>query len=31
MTQAATTAIGLGMPNLCYAMVPGHIDIQTQG
>jgi hypothetical protein len=30
MTQAATTAIGLGMPNLCYAMVPGHIDIQTK-
>jgi len=30
MTQAATTSVGLGMPNLCYAMVPGHIDIQTR-
>jgi len=30
MTQAATTSVGLGMPNLAFAMVPGHIDIQTQ-
>jgi hypothetical protein len=30
MTQAATTSVGLGLPNLAFAMVPGHIDIQTQ-
>lgn len=27
--QAATTAVGLGMPNLPIAMVPGHVDMQT--
>lgn len=27
--QAGTTAVGLGMPNLPVAMVPGHVDMQT--
>jgi len=27
--QAATTAAGLGMPNLPVAIVPGHVDVQT--
>jgi hypothetical protein len=27
--QAATTATGLGMPNLPSAIVPGHVDVQT--
>jgi len=27
--QAATTAAGLGMPNLPVARVPGHVDVQT--
>ncbi len=27
--QAATTAVGLGMPNLPVAIVPGHVDMQT--
>ena len=26
--QAATTAVGLGMPNLAVALVPGHVDTQ---
>jgi hypothetical protein len=30
MRQAATTSVGLGMPNLTCAMVPGHIDIQAR-
>ena len=30
MTQASTTSVGLGMPNLCRAMVPGHIDVQAK-
>jgi hypothetical protein len=30
MTQAATTSVGLGLPNLCCAMVPGHIDVQAK-
>lgn len=30
MTQAAATSVGLGMPNLSCAMVPGHIDVQTK-
>ncbi len=30
MRQAATTAVGLGMPNLSCAMVPGHIDLQSK-
>ncbi len=28
MGQAATTSVGLGMPNLPLAMVPGHVDVQ---
>ena len=27
--QAATTATGLGLPNLPVAVVPGHVDVQT--
>jgi hypothetical protein len=27
--QAATTAAGLGMPNLPTALVPGHVDVQS--
>jgi hypothetical protein len=27
--QAATTAAGLGMPNLPAALVPGHVDVQS--
>jgi hypothetical protein len=27
--QAATTAAGLGMPNLPTAVVPGHVDVQS--
>ncbi len=27
--QAATTAVGLGMPNLAVAPVPGHVDTQA--
>ena len=27
--QAATTATGLGLPNLPVAIVPGHVDVQT--
>jgi hypothetical protein len=27
--QAATTAAGLGMPNLPSAVVPGHVDVQS--
>lgn len=27
--QAATTAVGLGMPNLAVAKVPGHVDSQN--
>ena len=27
--QAATTSVGLGMPNLPLAKVPGHVDVQT--
>lgn len=27
--QAATTSVGLGMPNLPLAMVPGHVDVQS--
>jgi hypothetical protein len=27
--QAATTSVGLGMPNLPVALVPGHVDTQT--
>ena len=27
--QAASTAAGLGMPNLPVALVPGHVDVQT--
>ncbi len=27
--QAATTAVGLGMPNLPIAKVPGHVDSQN--
>ncbi len=27
--QAATTAAGLGLPNLPSALVPGHVDVQT--
>ncbi len=27
--QAATTATGLGMPNLPIALVPGHVDVQS--
>ena len=27
--QAGTTSSGLGMPNLPLAMVPGHVDVQT--
>jgi len=27
--QAATTAAGLGMPNLSAAVVPGHVDVQS--
>jgi len=30
MRQAATTSVGLGMPNLTRAMVPGHIDVQSE-
>jgi hypothetical protein len=30
MRQAATTSVGLGMPNLTCAMAPGHIDIQSK-
>lgn len=29
ITQAATTAGGLGMPTLPVALVPGHVDVQT--
>jgi hypothetical protein len=29
MGQAATTSVGLGMPNLPLAMVPGHVDVQS--
>jgi hypothetical protein len=29
LRQAATTASGLGMPNLPVALVPGHVDAQT--
>jgi hypothetical protein len=29
MRQAATISVGLGMPNLSCAMVPGHIDVQS--
>jgi len=29
--QAATTATGLGMPNLPVALVPGHVDVQSAG
>jgi len=28
--QAATTAAGLGMPNLPTAVVPGHVDVQSR-
>ena len=27
--QAATTAVGLGLPNIALAKVPGHVDTQT--
>ena len=27
--QGATTAVGLGLPNLPMAKVPGHVDTQT--
>ena len=27
--QAGTTSVGLGLPNLPVAMVPGHVDMQT--
>lgn len=27
--QASTTSVGLGMPNLPLAMVPGHVDVQS--
>jgi hypothetical protein len=27
--QAKTTSVGLGLPNLPVAMVPGHVDMQT--
>ena len=27
--QAGTTSVGLGLPNLPFAMVPGHVDMQT--
>ena len=27
--QAATTSVGLGLPNLPVALVPGHVDTQT--
>jgi len=30
MTQATATSVGLGLPNLCRAMVPGHIDVQSK-
>lgn len=30
MRQAATTSVGLGMPNLSCAMAPGHIDLQSK-
>lgn len=30
MRQATTSSVGLGMPNLALAMVPGHIDIQLR-
>lgn len=29
MGQAATTSVGLGMPNLPLAIVPGHVDVQS--
>ena len=29
LTQAATTATGLGLPALPVALVPGHVDVQT--
>ncbi len=29
LSQAATTATGLGMPNLPVALVPGHVDVQS--
>ena len=28
--QAATTAVGLGLPNLPLAKVPGHVDVQPE-
>jgi hypothetical protein len=28
--QAVTTSAGLGMPNLPVALVPGHVDVQTE-
>ena len=28
--QAKTTSVGLGYPNLALAMVPGHVDVQTE-
>ena len=30
MRQASATSVGLGMPNLTRAMVPGHIDVQSE-
>jgi hypothetical protein len=30
MGQAATTSVGLGMPNIARALVPGHIGTQSQ-
>jgi hypothetical protein len=29
MGQAATTSVGIGMPNLPLAIVPGHVDVQS--
>jgi hypothetical protein len=29
LSQAASTASGLGMPNLPVALVPGHVDVQS--
>jgi hypothetical protein len=29
LSQAVTTATGLGMPNLPVALVPGHVDVQS--